>query len=37
MGISNVNNLNKIDLTKLNFGSKTVKTDNRPSYLKKHF
>ncbi len=34
MGISNVNNLNKIDLTKLNFGSKTVKTDNRPSYLK---
>lgn len=34
MGISNVNNLNKIDLTKLNFGSKTVKTDNKPSYLK---
>ena len=34
MGISNVNNLNKIDLTKLNFGSKTVKTDNRPEYLK---
>lgn len=34
MGISNVNNVNKIDLTKLNFGSKTVKTDNRPSYLK---
>ena len=34
MGISNVNNLNKIDLTKLNFGSKTMKTDNRPSYLK---
>lgn len=34
MGISNVNNVNKIDLTKLNFGSKTVKTDNRPEYLK---
>lgn len=34
MGISNVNNLNKIDLTKLNFGSKTMKTDNRPEYLK---
>lgn len=34
MGISNVNNVNKIDLTKLKFGSKTVTTDNRPEYLK---
>ena len=34
MGISNVNNLNKIDLTKLKFGSRTVTTDNRPEYLK---
>lgn len=34
MGISNVNNVNKIDLTKLKFGSRTVTTDNRPEYLK---
>lgn len=34
MGISNVNNVNKIDLTKLKFGSKTVTTDNKPEYLK---
>lgn len=34
MGISNVNNVNKIDLTKLKFGSRTVTTYNRPEYLK---
>lgn len=34
MGVSNVNQLNKIDLTKLKLGSKKVQVNNKPEYLK---
>ena len=34
MGVSNVNNANKIDLTKLVFGKKTQSTQsNKPAYM----